>query len=96
MLHAAQIIDMQHRANISPHTPVQLMARLFACQTYGLQILRPEVIRKQRVIGPIQQPPKYAGTLETLRNAQAKITNGGKHKAHHLLDHAYSSWARNA
>ena len=58
MLHAVQDIQIQHKAKTSPHRPVQLVTRPFACHTRGLQISRPERIPKNRIIGPTRQPPQ--------------------------------------
>ena len=96
MLHAVQVIEIQHQAATSPRLPVQIMTRPLACHTYGLQIVRPETIPKHRIVGPIQQPPSYDGTKEIPNNAQGKIDKGDKHRAYLLIDHADSSWARKA
>ena len=96
MVHAPQHIHKLSRAKLSPHTPVQLVTRPLACHVYGLQIQQPEMIPRQRIIGPTQQPSVYETANRTLKEAKARLATGQLSKAHRLSDHAYSSWARNA
>ncbi len=92
--HGIDTISTVEGTNVRTHTPVEVkfVPRLTAMKQLVIQ--RPEVLNKERVYGPLLEPPDWEPAMETIEGAVRAAKTEDRDSAQRELDRAYEHFAR--
>ncbi len=87
-------VDTVECTNVRTHTPVDLrfVPRMTALKKLVLQ--KPETLNKERVYGPLLEPPSWKPTMAIIEDAVAAARHKGREEAQEALDRAYEAFAK--